>query len=142
MKQKGIPPSAQTIHGLLIVNNQVGGQSAVFEVLNSLLSLGEVRLDEGTFRLTSKILFREVDDTLEEFRQQVRIIGERDTELRQLSLNLIRSVRVAEIESRRLLTPHQTEEDMAKVRDTAWSTAMSHLLDMAQATSRNNEIKS
>lgn len=141
MKQKKILPSAQTIHGLLIANYQVGGQSAVVEVLNSLISLGDARLDEGAFRLTSNMLFREVDDNLEDFRQRVRKMGERDTELRQISLSLIRSLRMAEIESKRLPTPHQTEEEMIKVRDAAWSAATSHLLDIARATSRNDESK-
>jgi hypothetical protein len=125
-----IPPSPQTIQGLLLAHHQIGGRSAVVQVLGSLISKEDARLDESSFRSASKILFRVVDDNLADFRQHVRDMGERDTRMREISINLVRSVRVAEIESNRLLSPHQTEEDMQIVRNSAWRTATSHLLDL------------
>lgn len=135
MKEKMINPSAQTIQGLLLAHYQRGGRPAVIKLLDSLVAIDGARLDESAFRLTSKILFREVENSLEDFRQHVRDIGEQNTKLRQVSLNLVRSIRVAEIESNRLLTAHRNQEDMKTIRNAAWSTATSHLLDIVRATS-------
>jgi hypothetical protein len=144
-EEMDVTPGPQTIRGLLIAHHESGGRPAVLTMLDSLLSSssssssGHARMDEGAFRLASKILFQEVGDSLEDFRQHVREIGERDATLRQASLSLVRSVRVAEIESGRLPTPHQKEEDMARVRDAAWTTATLHLLDLARATSAKED---
>mmetsp|Transcript_21483 Transcript_21483/g.34575 ORF Transcript_21483/g.34575 Transcript_21483/m.34575 type:complete len:158 (+) Transcript_21483:795-1268(+) len=137
MNKRAIIPSPQTIQGLILAYYHKGGQSAVKSIVNSLLQKDGLSFTERTFRLVSKILFKEVDTNLDDFRKKVRDIGEEDSTLRKVSLNLIRSVRVAEIESGRPKTIHKTEEEMKLIRDRAWVVATSRLLEFVEAFPKN-----
>ena len=131
MKVEGMIPSARTIQGLLVANDQKGGRLSVLSALESLL-LCNAQFDESAFRLASKTLFKDVDENLEDFRQNIRDIGEHDQNLREASLNLVRSIRVAEIESSRPKTVHKSQNEIKYTQEEAWRLATSHLLEFVQ----------
>lgn len=94
-----ISPSPQTIQGVLIAKLNKGSRSVVITTLEALL-MENTGFDENTFRLSSKILFRDVKGTLDGFRQELRDMGDADTRLKVVTLNLIRSIRIAEVKTK------------------------------------------
>ena len=123
-----------SINGLLIANNEKEGRDSVTSALDSLL-LSNAQFDESTFRLASKILFQDVDNNLDDFRKTVREIGEGNQNLRGPSLDLVRSIRFAEVESSRPPKPTNGPEhqDAQHVGEEAWRQALSNLLVFSQA---------
>ena len=132
MKTKEIEPSSSTVKGLIASNNQKDGRESVSTALESLL-LSKAQFDESTFRLASEILFQGVDDNLDDFRKNVREIGEGNEDLRESSLDLVRSIRFAEIESDRPKVAHVSEQDAQHSGDEAWRLATSNLLVFSRA---------
>lgn len=138
MKADDIIPSSRTIQGLLVAHNQKGGRTSVLSALDSLL-LCNAQFDESTFRFASKTLFKEVDNDLEDFRQTIRDDGERNPNLRVASLNLVRSIRVAEIESNRQQTMHKSQDEIDKKQDETWKLATSYLLEFLKASTEHED---
>lgn len=134
MKRREVKPSSHTINGLLTANNEKEGRDSVIFALDSLL-LSNAQFDESTFRLASKILFQDVDNNLDDFRKTVREIGEGNQNLRDPSLDLVRSIRFAEVESSRPRKPANGPEhqDAQHVGEEAWRQAISNLLVFSQA---------
>lgn len=128
MKIEGIIPSSRTIQGLLVAYDQKGERISVLAALDSFL-LSNAQFDEGLFRFASKTLFKEVDKNLEDFRQTIREIGERYPNLKDTSLNLVRSIRDAEIESSRKKTKHKSQYEIEKNEKEAWRLATFHLME-------------
>ena len=134
MKEREVRPSSYTIKGLLTANNEKEGRNSVASALESLL-LSSAQFDESAFRLASKILFQDVDNNLDDFRKIVREIGERNQELRDSSLDLVRSIRSAEVESSRpSKQPNGSENQGSQhAAEEAWRQAISNLLVFSQA---------
>lgn len=131
MKAKEVKPSPYTVKGLIIANDQKGGRKLASSALESLL-LSNAQFDESTFRLASKILFQDVDENLDDFRKKIREIGE-DRDLRDPSLDLVRSIRFAEIESGRPKSVHGSKNDLKHAGEDAWQSATSKLLFFSRA---------
>jgi len=139
MKAKGINPSSQTIEGLIVANYHRSGREAVLSSLKSLI-LCDAQFSERTFRLASKYLYKDVDDKFDDFRNGIRKIGETHHDFRSASVNLLRSIRFAEIESGRPRIVHGSEHETKKSEeDAAWKTAVSDLLVFAEKWSAENE---
>ena len=132
MKAKDIRPSSYTVKGLIIANEQKDGRKAVSSALESLL-LSTAQFDESTFRISSEILFQDVDENLDDFRKTVREIGEANQDLRDASLDLVRSIRFAEIESGRPKIVHDLTNGTKHSGEDAWRSATSKLLIFSQA---------
>ena len=134
MKEREVKPSSDTIKGILTANNEKEGRNSVASALESLL-LSSAQFDESAFRLASNILFQDVDNNLDDFRKIVREIGEGNEELRDSSLDLVRSIRSAEVESSRpSKLPNGSENQGSKhAAEEAWRQAISNLLVFSQA---------
>jgi pentatricopeptide repeat protein len=132
MKERGISPSPQTVERIIEAHCGMGGKDIVSIAVQELLQDDDVRFAEGPFRSLSKILLPDIEIvSFDDFRQRIRSIGEEQSELRELSLNLVRSLRVAEIESERPSSPHKTEEEVRAVQDMAWKQSVKNLLEFA-----------
>lgn len=133
MKAKGIKPSSYTIKGYIVATNQKGGKESVLSALESLLQCN-AQLDESVFRLASETLLKGVDENLDSFRKSIREIGERHENLRVASLDLVRSIRYAEIESSRAKVVHESmHENTEHSGEDAWRVATTNLLVFAKA---------
>ncbi len=132
MKTKGIRPSSYTVKGLIRASNQKDGRNSVAIALESLL-LNNAQLDEGVFRLASKTLFKEVNENLDDFRKIVREIGEGNPDLRDTSLDLVRAIRFAEVESSRPKIVQNSKYGAKHSGEDAWRVAISKLLDFSKA---------
>jgi pentatricopeptide repeat protein len=138
MKANGIKPSARTVKGLIIANDQTGGSESVSLALQSLLSC-KAQFDESAFRLASETLFEEVDEDLDEFRKNIREIGEQNKHLRVASLDLVRSIRSAETVSSRPEHMRESKYETQHSGEDAWRLATSHLLVFVQAWLENSD---
>lgn len=103
MLRENVAPSPQSIQAIMLAKLNQSGKDAVVAVLESILGNKAAVFDENSFRLCSKILFREIPESLDVFRQELRgdkLHGD-DDGISGSKLNLIRSIRVAEVESNR-----------------------------------------
>ena len=132
MKTKGIQPSSYTVNGLIRANDQKDGRNSVAAVLESLL-LSNAQFDESVFRLASETLFQEVNDNLDDFRKIVREIGEGNPDLRDASLDLVRAIRSAEVESSRPKIVQESKYGAKHSGEDAWRVAISKLFLFSQA---------
>ncbi|KAL3924963.1 MAG: hypothetical protein SGILL_000719 [Bacillariaceae sp.] len=138
MVEKSVPLGSRTVQGLVLAHQQLGGEGSVVSAIESMLQKDNVIIGEGVFRLLSKILFKDMDSvSLGTFRQQIRTLGEEDPTLRDSSLGLVRSLRVAEIETQRPSSKHKTVEEMQTIRDQAWMDATTHLLEFFRVASED-----
>jgi pentatricopeptide repeat protein len=137
MKEKGIVVSPHVLQGLIMAHSRKSGRSGTMSVVESILQTDKTQITESTFRLISKVLFKEVQSNLDDFRRDLRGLGEKDHDLRDVTLNLIRSIRVAEIESNRSPTPQNTTKEIQQVQDKAWLSATKDLLELVSIIQGN-----
>jgi pentatricopeptide repeat protein len=135
MKAQGIAINSQTIQGLVLAHNHKGGRPDVVSFLETLLG-SKASIDESTFRLLVRVLLPQVDGNTEDMRKRVREIGETKPELRDASLNLIRSVRVAEIEQNRPSPKNRPSSEINPRIEEAWNSVLPHFLEFVHAISR------
>ena len=133
MKRKHISESRQTIHGLVLAHNHRGGKSSVMSLLETLQS-ENASIDETTFKMLIRIMVPELHGTTDEIRSKVRKVGELDPNLRDASLNLIRSVRRAEIEQSRPML-HDQPRDSDEHAMEAWRAVLPHFLEFVRLSS-------
>ena len=139
MKAEGINPSSRTVKGLIVANDQKGGRESVTSAVEALL-LCNAQFDQSAFRLVSETLFKDVDENLDDFRKTIREIGELNQNLRDASLDLVRSIRFAEVESGRPKTAHELKDETKhSAGEHTWRLATSHLLAFVQAWSEEKE---
>jgi pentatricopeptide repeat protein len=134
MQEKGIPSSPQAVVGLLQAHAALGGKDAVVTAVRQLLKNNKIRFGEEPFRLISTTLLPDLEvESFDAFRQLVRRMGEENPKMRDSSLKLVRSLRVAQIESDRPTTAHKTASEIQAVQDKAWAQSTSHLLDFVSS---------
>jgi pentatricopeptide repeat protein len=147
MKKRGIFASSQAVEGLLLAHHQIGGPEAVMGAVQSLINdSNNARLGESSFRLLCKVLLppdlEHDEHSFDNFRQKIRSIGEgKDSDLRDPSLKLVRTLRIAEIESDRPRSYHKTATAMQEIQDKAWVDATNHLILFARALSKSSEAR-
>ena len=134
-------PSSQTIQALLLAKLNLGGKGEVVSTLHTLLSTeSSANFDESAFRLCSKIVFRELKGSLDDFRKDLREISAADPTMKETSLNLTKSIRVAEVATNKAQQKsgarkkRQMGKETAKQKENkAWKTATQNLLDFVTA---------
>ncbi|KAG7361438.1 PPR: pentatricopeptide repeat domain containing protein [Nitzschia inconspicua] len=142
MSKEGFPSSPQTVERLMEAHDAIGGTDAVFAVVERFLQDEAVQFDENPFRSLSKRLLPNIEiESFDNFRQRIRRAGEARAELRDVSLNLIRSLRVAEIESERPSSRHKTVDEIKAIQDMAWKKSVSDLLEFARKYSNEDRIE-
>ncbi|KAL3911672.1 MAG: hypothetical protein SGARI_001535 [Bacillariaceae sp.] len=135
MKERGVSIGPQTIQGLVLAHQQIGGKEAVVSAMEEVLRNDKgAKIRNGVFQLIAQLLFENMDlQSFDTFRQPVRAVGEQDPQLRDSSLRLVRSLRVAEIETDRPSSKHKSEAEMETIQDKAWIDATKHLLEFFKA---------
>ena len=133
MKASGVTFNSRTVHGLMLAYLGRGGTKSVAPFLRDLLST-EPPIDQRTFLLAVRVVLPKVGtSSIDEFRATIRKMGEEDPSLRNASLKLIRSARVAEMEERKLgrQNPPNVGVRARSEADGFWRTALTELLDFA-----------
>ena len=137
VKERDIAMGPQMMEGLVVAHQHIGGKDGVVFVVEELLHNDRAKIQDALFRQIAQILFEDMDlDSFDTFRQQVRAEGEKDRRLRDSSLQVVRSLRVAEIEADRPSSRHKSEADLEAVRDQAWKDATKYLLDFFRALTK------
>ena len=142
MVQKNISFSPQTIQSILLVKLNKYGKDNVSSELESLLANDKAVFDETSFRLCSKILFRPIPGSLDDFRQDLRndttVSGhENNDDVQKMKLDLIRSIRTAEVESNRRNNNHNQQRHQQIQGQDEWRTATENLFKFTKELSRN-----
>jgi pentatricopeptide repeat protein len=130
MRQSEVTPGPSTIQGLLLASHRIGGKIQVQAFLKDLLA-SKAKMDRATFQLAMKMLVSGINRTTRDVRQAIRSIGEVTPELRTVSLDLIKSMRIAEVEQQRKTTAGLSDADVQQRRDESWRLAMGSLIDYA-----------
>jgi pentatricopeptide repeat protein len=130
MRQSKVTPGPSTIQGLLLASHRIGGKIQVQALLKDLWT-AKAKMDRATFQLAMKMLVPGINRKTGDVRQAIRSIGEERTELRTVSLDLIKSMRIAEVEQQRKTTSGLSGEDVQQRRDESWRLAMGSLIEFA-----------
>jgi len=142
LKDSGIIPSPIANHGALISTHRLGGRPKTRAFLEDLLSEGG-ELNHYSSVLAVKIMLPEVVDqgvkTIYELRNELRKIKEKgETPIGKASLNLVRSLRVAELEEERQAGRGLKMSEIEKRRKVAWRGVLEVLLESVKASRETN----
>mmetsp|Transcript_22193 Transcript_22193/g.52194 ORF Transcript_22193/g.52194 Transcript_22193/m.52194 type:complete len:729 (-) Transcript_22193:1684-3870(-) len=147
MLHKNLSPSPQTIQAILLVKLNKYGKDDVASALESLLANDKAIFDETSFRLCSKILFRQIPGSLDDFRQDLRndttMNGHENNDfVQKTKLDLIRSIRTAEVESNRRNVRHSQshtshQQPQQQQGQDEWRIATDNLLKFTKELSGN-----
>jgi len=123
-----------------LASYRVGKKEKALEALEEALG-SRMAMNYGCCALSLQILLGDVLKTksIEQARQQLRKIGEKNQELKKTSLNLSRSLRAAEVEEKRQPTKGLKQTEIASRRDRAWNNALQHLVDFARAIEKKED---
>ena len=130
MRLSKVTPGPSTIQGLLLASHRIGGKIQVQALLKDLWA-SKAQMDRVTFQLAMKMLVPGINRTTSDVRQAIRSIGEERPELRTVSLDLIKSMRIAEVEQQRKTTAGLSDEDVQQRRKESWHLAMGSLIEFA-----------
>ena len=124
MMTKKIPSTPQTIHGLVLAYFNKGGQSALLTFLKTHRGQ-KTSIDENGFKLLIRLLLPNVHGkNLEDIRRNLRQLGEQTPELSKHALEVMRSVRRAEVEQKRAQSKNGQQQDGM------WHDVLAKLLDL------------
>lgn len=127
MESLGVPLDSSTVQGFLLASYRSGGKGSVISTIEDLLR-ADTAMGAPSFDLALKMLApKDVVESTDR-RQTLRAMGEEIPTLRSSTLNLIRSIRIAEVEDRRNPNPNLEMDDIAARRSKAWKDATSLLL--------------
>lgn len=140
MKAEGLRPNSATTQGLLIASYRVGGVDRARSTMEETLAT-EVLVSRENCRLALKLLMPDILEgnksaSVTVIQGYLRSIGDSNEPLRSSCLNLLRSIRQADIEQNRLPTRNAPEEVLSRRREEAWKAALRDILDLDQ-TRRN-----
>ncbi len=133
MKEKGVHPNPQTIQALMLAHLNRDGKTGISSLMKKLLA-ERAPMDQNTFQLASRIVLPTINgENIDEIRNKARQVGEKEPRLRDASVKMIRSIRVAQVVQKKLQAkavntlgtkyPQPNEE---------WVNAFSDLLDFVQ----------
>lgn len=132
-KDRGVAMNSHTIKGLLLAHVSRDGREAAVAFVENLLVI-QAPIDEATFQLAARIILpalggKDTDD----IRSNARRIGEEEPSLRDASVKLIRSARVAEVEVKKLKAKQPDRNGLVKSDSREyWQEALSDLLDLSR----------
>lgn len=138
MQARQVPPNPQTIQGLLLAHRQRSGKDGAVKFVQSVVEK-QVPIDEATFKLASKMLVPELtNENMDEFRKGIRAIGEEKPILREASLNVIRTARIAEVEDQKKASKslHDSSLFGGKEGTLPWMAALAALVEFSQAQNK------
>lgn len=138
-KEAGIPWTAASFKDVLLASYRLGNKEKALEVVEEGLE-SEMSMDYGCCVMSLQILLGDVlkSSNIEQARQRLREIGEENHDLRNPSLNLIRSLRAAEVEEKREPTKGLKQDEIAARRDAAWNEALKHLVEFARVVKKTD----
>eukprot|EP00934_Nitzschia_sp_Nitz4_P006732 Nitzschia sp. Nitz4//scaffold3_size479765//205103//207949//NITZ4_000087-RA/size479765-augustus-gene-1.564-mRNA-1//1//CDS//3329550719//6722//frame0 len=132
MKSQGVDPDSQTLHGVLLAHRRKRGRAGAHAFLE-VIAQGDVPIDENVFKLATKMLIPGVEGGLDELRKGIRSIGATEPKLREISLQVVRAARIAEIEERKLQAKEGPSMAIgARKGSQNWNAALTEVLKMSQ----------
>ena len=134
MKQSNIGSNSATGQALILASYGIGGKDRTEKCVQELLD-AKVTMDRKCFELASKILISADvgnGDTTG-LRESLRKVVDDVPHFRTVALDLIKSIRVAEVEEGRKPSKVLTVEQISQKREVAWRSAMECLARYVQA---------
>ena len=132
MRNLNIAPDKTTLQGLLIACRQIGDISRTQSLLRLLLE-SNTTMDKQSFDLCLKILMpKQVRaSSLEQVRARLRAFGTQNSKFKQASINLGRSLRMAEVEDERQESDRLSKQDLKDRREKAWRDVLERTLELS-----------
>ena len=124
----GLVPDSLAIQGMLISGYHVGGEANVLSLLERIVTT-HAKMDQRTFEITVKMLLPDIKGTTNEIRHALREIGISNPDLKAAAFNLVRAIRMAEVEQHRVASPILPWEEIVLRREKAWRSAMITLIN-------------
>jgi pentatricopeptide repeat protein len=134
MKASGITPDASTAQGLLLASYGIGGKDQTQICLEDLLD-AEVQMGHETFQLASKILLpKKSNGGSSDVREALRDVADTVPHMRHVALDLIRSIRIAEVDQKRQPSKRQPTKMLHQKRNASWRQVMTYLIAYVKAS--------
>ena len=141
MKELNIGTDASTGQAMILASYGIGGRDQTKECIQELLD-SNVTMDQGSFELAYKILITtrgaNTAPTTTDIRQALRNVMDTIPQLREVALNLNRSIRVAEVEEGRVPRQSLSIEILQQQRDAAWHDVMEFLMSYVQTKNESD----
>jgi pentatricopeptide repeat protein len=140
MKSSQVAVDSSTVQGLLLAAYRSGGQEAVVSMVEEFID-SNTQMGAPSFDLVMKLLAPKEVTESNDRRQTLRSIGERYPAVKASTLNLMRAIRIAEVEDSRKPNPNSDSSDIQLRRSQAWKDATSYLLDFARVSTQFSATK-
>lgn len=134
MSASGLSPNSATTQGVMIASFRLGGAEQARQTLEEALE-AKVGIGGENCLLAIKLLMPDILEgnssaSVQSIQGYLRRIGDADELLRSACLNLLRSIRRADTEQRRLPTKRAPEEVLCRRREEAWHATLRDILDL------------
>ena len=134
MNESGITPDASTAHGLLLASYGIGGKEQMLTCLKDLVE-AEVQMGPEAFHLASKILLpKKSNGGAADVRGALRDVADTVPQMRSVAVDLIRSMRIAEVDQKRKASKLQPTELLDQKRNASWRQVMTYLISYVKAS--------
>lgn len=135
MDESGLIPSPAACHGIVLAAFRTGGRSEVKAHLERFSASGAQLHGDGALLAVKTMLptMADIGVTMSSIRDHLRGVGEKESSLQFERLNLVRSLRVAELETQRQPSPNLKIDVLQKRRRVAWQNALKDLITYANA---------
>jgi pentatricopeptide repeat protein len=139
MKEAGISPDATTFQGVLIASTKHGDDNAVLGVVEDALKNGW-KMNRECIDLTTRILLKDLNlptNSTAATRDKLRMLIDQRGELQNEYLDLLRTLRTAEVEDSREGPKFVRLEDIRVRQETAWRAVLESLITLSKKKSRS-----
>jgi hypothetical protein len=143
MEKTEIVPSPAACHGILLAASKKGGRSEAKAYLERFYASGAQLHGDGALLAVKTMLptTGDVTVTMSSIRDHLREVCENDESLQPASLNLVRSLRVAELESQRQHSPNLKIDVLQVRRKAAWQNVLHDLILYANAIEAREQVR-
>lgn len=142
MREAGISMSALSFQGFLLASFRLGDRATALEAVEEAVGSG-IKMDHDCCVLSMNLLLGKASKTgdISQVRRELRKLGEYDSSLRAVSLNLSKALRAAEVEENRQPSHALKFDEISSRREGAWKKALQNLAVFARSMD-NKDSKS
>lgn len=134
MKDAGITPDPSTFHGILIASMRSGGKSVVLSVVEDAVKNG-TKINRVCIDLIMRGLLNDLNlraNTIPATREKLRVLLDERDGLENEYLDLIRNLRIAELEDCREASYLIRAEQIKVKQECAWQAVLNSLINLAK----------
>lgn len=142
MKEFGVVPSPVACYGILLAAFRRGGRSEAKTYLEGFGASGAQLHGDGAL-LALRTMLPEIGEgevTLADVRDHLRAVNDKDEVIQNKTLNLVRSLRVAELEEQRQVSVGLKMDVLLNRRRVAWQNVLKDLIVYVDAVETREQV--